>query len=52
MKLNPEVLEISSFETMQGPTELAVEGTGPYCDPTPLTACYACPRTPACPPTE
>ena len=49
MKLIPEALEISSFQTLEPEV---VEGTGTNCDPTPLTMCYACPRTPACPPTE
>jgi hypothetical protein len=52
MKLNPESLEISSFETSV-PEADAVYGTGSPCDPTPLTMCYACPpRTLGCPPTE
>lgn len=52
MKLNPEELQISSFETLQAPAELAVEGSGPYCDPTPMTMCYYCTPTEGCPPTE
>jgi hypothetical protein len=51
MRLNPEALQVTSFATWEPPVE-AMEGTGTQCDPTPLTMCYACPRTPACPPTE
>lgn len=41
MKLNPEELVVTSFETSQDAA--ALPGTiGPY-EPTPMTRCYWCP---------
>jgi hypothetical protein len=41
MKLNPEELVVSSFETSQEAAALPVT-IGPY-DPTPMTRCFWCP---------
>lgn len=46
MKLNPEELVVSTFETSD---PAAAGPIGPY-DPTPMTYCYWCPpRTIGCP---
>ena len=39
MKLNPEALVVSSFQT----STLVVPGVADMTDPTPLTMCYYCP---------
>lgn len=41
MKLNPEELVVSSFETADAAAALPVT-IGPY-DPTPMTRCFWCP---------
>lgn len=50
MKLNPDELVVSSFET-SGAEAIAVPTTiGTTTDPTPMTRCYWCPpRTVDCP---
>lgn len=50
MKLHPEELVVSSFETEEAERIAPGTGTiGPY-DPTPMTYCYWCPpRTYDCP---
>lgn len=39
MKLNPEELVVSSFETAESPAAVSFD---PF-DPTPMTRCYWCP---------
>lgn len=41
MKLNPDELVVSSFETAE--TVAEIEGPGGTYDPTPMTRCYWCP---------
>lgn len=49
MKLNPEELVVTSFETSEPEALPAIGTIGPY-DPTPMTRCYWCPpRTYDCP---
>ena len=49
MKLNPEELVVSSFETGEASAAAVPTTIGPY-DPTPMTYCYWCPaRTLDCP---
>lgn len=46
MKLNPDALVVSSFETSPS---TALQGMGDDSDPTRLTWCYVCPvKTQAC----
>ena len=42
MKLNPEALVVSSFETADAPEAAAIARTTPQC-PTPMTFCFVCP---------
>jgi hypothetical protein len=44
MKLNPEELVVSSFQTSEAERVIGPGGTiGPY-EPTPMTYCYWCPQ--------